>query len=136
MSTKYQKGFGLPENFSSVLKDFTREVLRAQPENIAEFAANYFTELADSSQTKEAKAEESEPISSPDDQIKELVRQLLQRYDVDGSGSLDFQEFLTMGADAGWPEQYAASVFEQLRLICDRDNSGCLDKDELRAWLS
>jgi hypothetical protein len=30
MSSKYQKPFTIPDTFPSVLKDFTREVLRSQ----------------------------------------------------------------------------------------------------------
>lgn len=37
----------LPSNFALVMKDFTREVLRAQPADIYEFAARYFTALAE-----------------------------------------------------------------------------------------
>ena len=41
-ATKFQKKFQLPPDFSEVLKDFTREVLRDQPGDIYAYAANYF----------------------------------------------------------------------------------------------
>ena len=44
-STKYGKDFAVPKDFPSVLKAFTREVLRSQPDNIYEFGASYFTEV-------------------------------------------------------------------------------------------
>ena len=47
MPSKYGKEYAVPKEFPSVLKSFTREVLRAQPGNIYEFGAKYFTELLD-----------------------------------------------------------------------------------------
>eukprot|EP01060_Flectonema_neradi_P020700 TRINITY_DN281_c2_g4_i1.p1 TRINITY_DN281_c2_g4~~TRINITY_DN281_c2_g4_i1.p1 ORF type:complete len:286 (+),score=66.43 TRINITY_DN281_c2_g4_i1:69-860(+) len=45
-ATKYQNKFRLPPQFSDVLHDFTREVLRNQPTDIYEWAANYFKDKA------------------------------------------------------------------------------------------
>eukprot|EP00755_Sulcionema_specki_P025446 Sspe_Gene.83339::Locus_54667_Transcript_1_1_Confidence_1.000_Length_921::g.83339::m.83339 len=45
-ATKFQKKFELPPNFSDLLKEFTREVLRHQPEDIYVWAAQYFKEKA------------------------------------------------------------------------------------------
>jgi Ca2+-binding EF-hand superfamily protein len=46
MSHQYQKSFSLPENFHQLLKDFTREVLRDQPNNIYEYGFTYFSRIA------------------------------------------------------------------------------------------
>lgn len=43
--SKYQKAFQAPPNFQGILKEFTREVLRENPENIYEFGVNYFTNM-------------------------------------------------------------------------------------------
>jgi hypothetical protein len=45
MASKYLQKFPVPEGFQEVLADFTREVLRAQPKNVVEFAAQYFEGL-------------------------------------------------------------------------------------------
>ena len=45
MASKYLQKFPVPEGFPEVLADLTREVLREQPKNIVEFAANYFEAL-------------------------------------------------------------------------------------------
>jgi len=42
MASKYLQKYPVPENFYEILHDFTREVLRAQPEDILEYAYNYF----------------------------------------------------------------------------------------------
>jgi hypothetical protein len=45
MASKYLQKFPVPDGFQELLADFTREVLRAQPKNILEFAAHYFEGL-------------------------------------------------------------------------------------------
>ncbi len=45
-ATKYQQKYPLPPNFAQVLKDYTRECLREQPEDIAAWSAEYFKRLA------------------------------------------------------------------------------------------
>ena len=42
MASKYLQKFPVPAGFQEILSDFTREVLRDQPENIIEYAAQYF----------------------------------------------------------------------------------------------
>ncbi len=56
MSTKYQKPFTIPASFPALLKDFTREVLRAQPESIYEFAALHFQALLEQTRGSEEPA--------------------------------------------------------------------------------
>lgn len=41
------KKYSLPPEFAKVLKDFTREVLREQPEDIYAYGADYFKSAAD-----------------------------------------------------------------------------------------
>ena len=37
MASAYQKEFVMPEEFPATLRDFTREVLRDQPEDVAKY---------------------------------------------------------------------------------------------------
>lgn len=45
MASKYLQKFPIPSGFQQILSDFTREVLRDQPQNIIEYAAKYFEML-------------------------------------------------------------------------------------------
>eukprot|EP00758_Cryptobia_borreli_P004129 Tbor_TRINITY_DN4202_c0_g1::TRINITY_DN4202_c0_g1_i1::g.23894::m.23894 len=45
-ATQYQQKQRLPPNFATVLKEYTREVLRYQPEDILDWSAKYFKKLA------------------------------------------------------------------------------------------
>ena len=44
MASKYRKKFKLPDQFYAVLEDYSREVLRDQPQDIAEYSYLYFKE--------------------------------------------------------------------------------------------
>jgi hypothetical protein len=42
MASKYRTKHTIPPGFPDILKDFVREILREQPENIYRFGAEYF----------------------------------------------------------------------------------------------
>ena len=42
MASKYRQKYTLPNNFYQVLEDYSREVLRDQPQDILEFSYLYF----------------------------------------------------------------------------------------------
>jgi hypothetical protein len=46
VTTDFRSTRTIPPDFPQVLKDFVREILREQPENIYNFGARYFAELA------------------------------------------------------------------------------------------
>jgi hypothetical protein len=45
MATKYSQKFPIPQGFAEILHDFTREILRDQPEDILEYSTLYFEAL-------------------------------------------------------------------------------------------
>jgi hypothetical protein len=45
MASKYLQKFPVPEGFPEILHDFTREILRDQPDDIIAYAAEYFASL-------------------------------------------------------------------------------------------
>jgi len=45
MATKYSQKFPIPQGFAEILHDFTREILRDQPEDIIEYSTLYFEAL-------------------------------------------------------------------------------------------
>lgn len=92
MVSKYNKEFAVPKDFPSVLKAFTREVLRSQPDNIYEFGASYFSDVL--AQKAAAEADDGKGIRrlSPAE-LEELLRTMFEQADVDGSGALSRTEF-------------------------------------------
>jgi len=47
MASKYSQKFPIPQGFSDILHDFTREILRDQPDDIIEYSTLYFEALRD-----------------------------------------------------------------------------------------
>ena len=45
MASRYIQEFPIPNDFTSIFKNFTKEVLRDQPANITHYAACYFYAL-------------------------------------------------------------------------------------------
>ena len=90
MVSKYGKDFTVPKDFPSVLKAFTREVLRSQPGNIYEFGAAYFSELMDQSQ-QEVGGGAQERLTP--EEMEQVLVQLFREADVDGNNVLSLPEF-------------------------------------------
>jgi len=91
---------------------FAREVLRNQPSDIPEFAARYFDCLASGMPTdmpegsKDMEEGQEEDISV--EEIESIIKELFQKYDIDGNQYLDPQEFRALMEDLqqrlGFPE--------------------------------
>ena len=127
MPSKYGKQYAVPKEFPSVLKSFTREVLRAQPQDIYEFGAQYFTELL--AQAEAAQAAESAGVRrlSPEE-LEQLLTEMFHQADVDGSGALsmtEFREVLKM-ADLGLTDRETKRVMAE----ADFDGNGEISYNE------
>jgi hypothetical protein len=92
MPTKYGKTFAVPKEFPSVLKAFTREVLRAQPDDIYEFGSQYFTELLAQAEAAQAAQDSGIRRLSPEE-LEQLLAGMFHEADADGSGALSLKEF-------------------------------------------
>lgn len=45
MASSYIQKYPIPQDFPTILKNFTREILRDQPANVIEYSAKYFEAL-------------------------------------------------------------------------------------------
>jgi len=122
MVSKYGKDFTVPKDFPSVLKAFTREVLRSQPGNIYEFGAAYFSELMDQSQ-QEVGGGAQERLTP--EEMEQVLVQLFREADVDGNNVLSLPEFKTVMAKAN-----LGLDDKQMKLLmaeADSDSDGQID---------
>lgn len=115
MASKYKAEFDLPKEFPSILKAFTREILRYQPENIYEFGASYFQDLL---KEHAAAAAGGKRRLSPQE-LESLLRQLFADHDVDGNGHLDHKEFRALLNSAN----LGLSSKEVKRLMAEADEN-------------
>ncbi|CAE7224651.1 CML12 [Symbiodinium pilosum] len=98
-SSKFAKQYQVPPEFPDILKDFTREVLRSQPENIHEFAAKYFECLASGLPADAGQAAAAEELDMSLDEVEGIIHDLFKKYDKDASQFLDPQEFKSLMED-------------------------------------
>jgi len=115
MASKYKADFDLPKEFPSILKAFTREILRYQPENIYEFGATYFADLA---QAMSAADTSMKKRLSPTE-LEALLKQLFAEHDVDGNGALDHKEFRSLLESAA----LGLSAKEVKRIMAEADEN-------------
>lgn len=123
MVSKYGKDFTVPKDFPSVLKAFTREVLRSQPGNIYEFGAAYFSELMDQSQQQDYGS--GEPQRLTPEEMEQVLVQLFREADVDGNNVLSLPEFKSVMAKAN-----LGLDDKQMKLLmaeADSDSDGQID---------
>jgi hypothetical protein len=92
MPSKFGKQYKVPPEFPSLLKAFTREVLRAQPGDIYEFGAQYFTEMVEQ-EVAARQADENRPRRLSPEKLQELLENMFREADVDDSGALSVAEF-------------------------------------------
>ncbi|EKF31788.1 hypothetical protein MOQ_004377 [Trypanosoma cruzi marinkellei] len=96
LANRYQPRQHLPPNFPGVLKEYAREVLRAQPEDVLQWSADYFKRLAleaDPLQAEQSTSAQFTPLV--EDEEREAMNQRLVKIfselDSDGSGVLPIQ---------------------------------------------
>lgn len=112
----------VPPELPHVLKDWTKAVIRENPDDLLAFSLQYFqgkTQLA-----SQRKATET--------QIRR-IRQTFEAYDVDGNGRMVAKElgrFLV--EDLGLP--LSESEVEDLMLDLDGDNTGFIELADLIQW--
>mmetsp|Transcript_54599 Transcript_54599/g.144273 ORF Transcript_54599/g.144273 Transcript_54599/m.144273 type:complete len:445 (+) Transcript_54599:15-1349(+) len=106
MASKYRTKHSIPPGFPDILKDFVREILREQPENIYRFGAEYFEhKIAESGGRKLASEED----------LVQMLSELFVQADKDGNGVLDKKEFkrLLMDADLGLSKKDIKLLYAQ-----------------------
>uniref|UniRef100_A0A061SBG2 Radial spoke protein 7 n=1 Tax=Tetraselmis sp. GSL018 TaxID=582737 RepID=A0A061SBG2_9CHLO len=132
MSSKYQKPFTIPDGFPALLKEFAREVLRNQPENIYEFGARYFSELLDE-RSKEGSGEQYNVAELSGAELEQLVFNLFVNADLDQSGTLDRKEFRNVlsSTELGLSKKQIKKIMSEL----DEDHDGRLSYNEFLPFM-
>eukprot|EP00798_Chlamydomonas_sp_ICE-L_P028263 gene28263-31368_t len=119
MSATYQKPYVLPEGFPAFLKAFTREILRAQPDSIYDFGAEYFADMLENGGgPSDAAGPSGESRNADESNLQEMT---------EAAAALDVSSMSASELE---------SVVMRLFLAADADGSGFLDSHELSNVLS
>ena len=130
LATQYQPRQSLPPNFSDVLKEYAREVLRNQPEDILEWSAAYFKALAletDPLQAKEPPADHYMPVVEDPDRamLANKMVKVFASMDPAGNGRLPLsavRRALHDGFDL--TEQQVLYLLTAPFTVVDEENTG------------
>jgi len=114
-ASKYGKDFQVPKEYPGIVKEFTREVLRCQPENIYEFGYKYFDDLY------KALAAQAGDSGRSGVELEAYLKQLFADADTDGSGELSLKEFkeLMAMADLGLTAKDVKAILAQADVNSD-----------------
>jgi len=118
MASKYARQFALPDGFPQLLKDLTREVLRADPRDIHTFGYEYFSEAISRRNNPD---EYAEPERLSVEELTEKVGQLFVDADADGNGVLDRKEFKSVFI--GLKEELSLTDKDVLRIMAEADEN-------------
>ncbi|GAQ80608.1 troponin C [Klebsormidium nitens] len=131
MTARYQKQIAVPDGFPILLKDFAREVLRQQPENIYTFGAQHFQRLHAQQQAGATQSSDAAAAASngrPDvswlsaSELEDLILSHFLKADSDRNGYLDPREFAAAMEQSG----LFRSEAELLNVLaeCDENEDG------------
>jgi len=131
MSTKFAKQYQVPPEFPDILKDFTREVLRNQPENINEFAAKYFECLASGLPTDmPGQGADTDEMDMSWETIEGIIQDLFRKYDQDRSQYLDPQEFKNLMNDLQQRLDFPPDEINRFLAEADMNADGMIEYEE------
>eukprot|EP00002_Diphylleia_rotans_P004227 TRINITY_DN13042_c0_g1_i2.p1 TRINITY_DN13042_c0_g1~~TRINITY_DN13042_c0_g1_i2.p1 ORF type:complete len:202 (+),score=42.56 TRINITY_DN13042_c0_g1_i2:163-768(+) len=149
MTSRYATQLSIPKDFPALVKDFTREVLRHQPDDIYEFGVKYFSgQITAPPKAKSPAPETQRPkalqVPFSRQQLDSLRRKtkfdelelndIVQQFrDAAVDGIIDrdgFYQVLRPIADANF------NLFEGLYRFFDRNGDGSLNVDEFVVGMS
>lgn len=133
MSSKFAKQYQIPPEFPDILKDFAREVLRNQPANINEFAAKYFDCLAQGLPAEAGAGGMEFAGEDPEmslDEIEQIIHDLFHKYDQDGNGYLDPQEFKQLMSDLQQRMEFPPDEVYRFLAEADMNEDGMIEYEE------
>ncbi|CAK4076823.1 unnamed protein product [Aphanomyces euteiches] len=112
----------VPPDLPLLLKEWTKDVIRNSPEDLALFSLQWF----------KARADENRRGSLSADDL-ETIRKLFEQYDVDGNGKMEARELKSfIVQDLGL--DISDNDLDAVVALLDTDNSGFLDFNEIMKW--
>ena len=92
--TNIVEQFTIPDGFADILKSFTREVLRDQPEDINGYAAEYFAAIAAQQAPENNGSGAGDDINIDMGSLRERIENMFTTADVENKGYLTRPQFM------------------------------------------
>lgn len=133
MSSKFAKQFQIPPEFPEILKEFAREVLRAQPNDVYEFGTKYFERKAQGLPDEGAgggggAGDDGMNISL--EEVEGIIQDLFLKYDADGNGYLDKAEFKALMSDLQSRMDFPPDEIYRFLAEADQNADGNIEYEE------
>ena len=124
--TNIVEQFSIPDGFADILKSFTREVLRDQPEDINAYAAEYFAALA----AQQAPTSENEDLNIDMGGLRERIENMFVSADVEGKGYLNRTQFMEVMSTVQGELNMSDADLRHVMSEADENDDGMIDFNE------
>ncbi|TMW61582.1 hypothetical protein Poli38472_012773 [Pythium oligandrum] len=112
----------VPPDLPHVIKEWTKSVIRENPEDVLYFSLKWFQDKTNLASQKKA----------TENQIRRM-RQLFEQYDVDGNGRMEAKELKRFFLeDLGLP--MTENDVEDVMMDLDGDNTGFIELSDIIQW--
>lgn len=122
--------FTIPDGFADVLKSFTREVLRDQPDDINAYAAEYFAAIAAQQAPSGGNGEGGEGLSVDMSSLRERIENMFMTADVEGKGYLTRPQFMAVMSSVKGELNMSDSDLRHVMSEADENDDGMIDFNE------
>ena len=116
-----------------IKKEFTREVLRAQPADIYEFGAKYFERRAQGLPDEgggRGPGGQQEELDLSLEEVEAIIQDLFGKYDEDGNGFLDPREFKMLMEDLQSRMDFPPDEVYRFLAEADQNADGNIEYEE------
>ena len=122
--------FTIPDGFADVLKSFTREVLRDQPDDINAYAAEYFAAIAAQQAPSGGNGEGGEDLSVDMSSLRERIENMFMTADAEGKGYLTRPQFMAVMSSVKGELNMSDSDLRHVMSEADENDDGMIDFNE------
>ena len=127
MNASFSNSLTLPDGFPEVLRDFTREILRDQPNDLCTYGADYFAALAANQNT--GAAEEAHPTINMDD-LEGRITDMFLANDAEGKGYLTRAQATTVVTNVAGELNFSEAQVAYIMTEADENHDGMIDFNE------
>ena len=128
--TNIVEQFTIPDGFADILKSFTREVLRDQPEDINGYAAEYFAAIAAQQAPENNGSGAGDDINIDMGSLRERIENMFTTADVENKGYLTRPQFMEVMSSVQGELNMSDADLRHVMSEADENDDGMIDFNE------